>query len=140
MAKFRLLLDSKAGDHISNAIPPAEAAVAAMRIERIVGRPVELIPDTKRLRRELAAVDAVARHLASQPAPAGMFFPIAVAWNRPVPVDACSCGKCQAESFHPPAVAEEEHAEFAPPPLQHGMATIEEEDETPPGREPGEEG
>lgn len=155
MQKFRMLLDSKLGDHLSNAMGPIEAVCAADHVHLLTGREPEIILDTRSLRRELQAVDEKAAKLRASKSPQPGEFPLAIIWNRAIAMAAvtdCNCDKCkavreaaasskaaglvvseqvEAVKKENAAAAEIEHPYFAAPPLKHGMATIEEEDETP---------
>lgn len=157
MQKFRMLIDSKQGDQLSNAMGPVEAVLAADHVHLLTGTEPELILDTRTLRRELEPVDAMAERLrklraaeqSSQHQDARektRGIELAICWNKPIVIEAatsCNCAKCKAardavaSAKHAGLPVQEtteaaaggmEHPYFAPPPLKYGMATIEEDE------------
>lgn len=136
MPKFRLLLDSKKGDHFSNAMGPVECQICAARTEMLTGACPEIIPDTRTLRRELADLDRRAAELVAKSSPPGPgVIPLPMAWRPPLALKSdafCECAKCQAiretqkeQAQAKKVLGEAEDPYFAPPELKHGMATIE---------------
>lgn len=131
MPKFRMFLETPAGRHLSNAMELVPLLWAAKRVEVLLGREPDYLPDTKSLRRQLQEVDARASQvLSSAPVPQ-VATPLVIAWDRPLLVPSqkdCDCLKCQAIRAAEAKLAKavQEHPYFAPPNLKHGEATVEE--------------
>lgn len=139
-AQYRLLATlSEKETRLSNLMPLVDATLLAQAYRK-AGVCVEVVPDSRSLRTRMQLIDEQIREL-GKTIPQGPRDVLAiVAWDgRGVPPPCCSCSQCRQSPvpvFHQAAPLyvpgpPDEHPEFAPPPLKHGFATLEDDEPEP---------